>query len=268
MREYDPEVERTLDPRVGAVYSIVDVATGSKKIVTPSNLTATTPWPQSGGVPTVWSDEYGMTMFIRELGSNQVVVWQGKETLEEVQRTPPVIASGDAFVDGHYTLVELTDDGVMLAYDWETGRLEESSRLAELGAEVAKVIEAPPKRPVRMAVAKDIAVFKWDNYSVYAVITADGSRRDIQITRDDDEPTSIPELVVDETTPFSRWNELTDEEKEAAVRELLLPDLRAEGKDLPLERASSLSSIVPIDNSHVGIEDTLFQRIIAIGPPE
>ena len=93
MREYDPDVERTLDPRVGAVYSLVDIAAGTQEVVTPTNLVETTPWPHMGGVPTVWSEDYGMTMFIRELGSNQVVVWQGKETLSEVQRTPPVIAS-------------------------------------------------------------------------------------------------------------------------------------------------------------------------------
>ena len=264
---HDPDVERTGDDRVGLIYKLVDSATGEETDVTPANLTETTPWPGCGTPPVFWSDRYGLTIMIYEPETRQVVVWQGKEMLEEVQRTPPVIACGEAFINDHYTRVEVTGDGAVLAFNWETGVLEESSRHAALGTEIVKALDPLWDMPVRIALSQDVAVLKLqENGILYTIVGSDGSHLDI-VREKDLEPDERPEpaLTHAEKEVISHWKELGDAEREAVAGDLLLGYQRKEGQELPPVIVHRLSFISPVNDTHIGIMDQRYRRLVVIG---
>ena len=272
MRMRNPDVEREIDPRVGLIYRIVNTATGNETDVTPTNMEQTTPWVNMGGVPILWSDELGLTQLLYESATRQVNVWQGKDLLENVQQTPPIIGRGDGIIDGRYTRAEITEDGVLLAFNWETGRLEAPSRYAALGTEIAKVMDAPRDKPFWFTFAQEIAVVKNSTSEThFTVVSSDGSRKDIKrIIEKELGEEDLPALLKEYSRAelYAQWNALTDSEKDAIIRDALLGYRRDKGFELPLDAVAYNSYCTPIDDSHVGILDINYQRLIKIGIAE
>lgn len=149
------------------------------------------------------------------------------------------------------TYAVVTDAGGLLAYDHEMGRMTESLKHRALGREIARVIGSPQERPVWFVFANEVAAFKWDSYKVYALVAADGSRQDLQRHH-----------ALDERPDGTKRS---DEESDALVIDS--SPLRSEGKHLPPHVVNAGSVLVPVDETHVGIFDTFYQRLIVIGPP-
>jgi len=250
-RRSDDEKEKSPDSRSDIILELLDTSSGEVEDITPSNLDKTPKWPGFSGPPNLWTQRFGMTYFIPDLESREVQVWQGKESLEDVQHTPPILALGRGFINGRFAHAVVTDAGELLAYDHEIGRMVESIRHRALGREIAQVIGNPQQRPVWFVFAEEVAVFKWDSYKTYALVAADGSRQDLN--------------RVDSLVMKPDGTKRSDEESDALVIDSR--PLRSEGKHLPPHVVNSGSVLVPVDETHVGIFDTFYQRLIVIGPP-
>jgi len=250
-RHRDYEKGKSPDFRSDIILELLDTSSGEVEDITPSNLDQTPKWPWFAGPPNLWTQKFGLTYLIPDLASREVQVWQGKDTLEYVQHTPPILALGRGFIDGHFTHAVVTDAGELLAYDHESGRMVESTKHRALGREIARVIGSPQKRPVWFVFADEVAAFKWDSYKVYALVAADGSRQDLQMHH-----------ALDERPDGTKRS---DDESDILVIDS--SPLRSEGKHLPSHVVNAGSVLVPVDEKRVGIFDVFYQRLIVIGPP-
>ncbi len=251
-RRRDYEREKSPDSRSDIILELLDTSSGEVEDITPANLDETPKWPWITGPPCLWTQRFGLAYFIPDRESREVQVWQGKESLEDVQHTQPILALGRGFINGRFVHAVVTDAGELLAYNHEIGRMTESIRHRALGREIARVIGSPQERPVRFIFAEEVAVFKWDSYEVYALVAADGSRQDLQRHH-----------ALDERPDGTKRS---DEESDALVIDS--SPLRSEGEHLPPHVVNGGSVLVPVNETHVGIFDTFYQRLIVIGPPE
>jgi len=250
-RHRDYEKGKSPDFRSDIILELLDTSSGEAEDITPSNLDETPKWPCFSGPPCLWTQRFGLTYFIPDMESRKVQVWQGKDCLEDVEHTPPILALGRGFINGRFTHAVVTDVGELLTYDHEIGRMTESKKHCALGREIARVIGSPQKRPVRFVFADELAAFKWDSGKVYALVAADGSRQDLQMHH-----------ALDERPDGTKRS---DDESDILVIDS--SPLRSEGKHLPSHVVNAGSVLVPVDEKRVGIFDVFYQRLIVIGPP-
>lgn len=237
-------------------YSLLDTETGTSQDVTPTNLVETTQWMYLTGILYLWSDLHGVILFTPNKETREVHLWQGKETLREVQKIPSVLGVGRSFVGGRITTVIVTEKGDALVYNHHTGRIEDAPRHQAVAIRMVEIVTKPKKWPLYFVMAEEVAAFKWDSGKVYALVAADGSRQDINkidnfATRPDGSKRSRAEGDALSLHPL----------RASKV-------LKEEGKGLPPEVVDIMSVLVPVDETHVGIIDTSYQRLIVIGPPE
>ena len=232
-------------------YSLLDTETGTSQDVTPTNIVETTQWMCKAGPLCLWSDLHGVILFTPNKETREVHLWQGKETLREVQRIPSVLGVGQTFAGGRFTAVIVTEKGDALVYNHDTGRIEDSPRHQAVAAQMVEIVKKPKRWPLYFVMAEEVAAFKWDSGKVYALVAADGSRQDLQMHH-----------ALDERPDGTKRS---DDESDILVIDS--SPLRSEGKHLPSHVVNAGSVLVPVDEKRVGIFDVFYQRLIVIGPP-
>jgi len=236
-------------------YSLMDTETGTSQDVTPTNVVETTQWMCRAGPLCLWSDLYGVILFTPNKETREMHLWQGKETLREAQKIPSVLGIGQTFVGGRFTALIVTEKGDAFLYNHDTGRVEDSPVHQAVAVRMVEIVTKPKRWPLYFVMAEEVAAFKWDSGKVYALVAADGSRQDIK--------------KIDNFATRPDGSKRSSAEEDA----LSLYPLRAskvfkeEGKGLPPEVVDIMSVLVPVDETHVGIIDTSYQRLIVIGPP-
>ncbi|MCH7471376.1 hypothetical protein IIA79_00285 [bacterium] len=243
------EIEQSASSLGNVIVQLFDADLKTAEDITPSNYNEL-PQPAPRIFPAaLWSERFGLALFIHDEETREVSFWQGKETLEEVQMTPPSLATGWAFISGRLAYTVLTGDGTVLAYDYEEGRMVESEAHRAIGSEVAQFIGEPQEKPVRYALAEGVAVFKWN--SDYALVGLDGTRH----------------LIERMDALGKRPGGSTRGSIEGMVLAHDPGALKTEGRLRPPNVINQLSSILPVSETQVGIFDVEYQRLIVISPP-
>ena len=242
--------------RKSIIFELVQPDSGEVRDITPTNLDETTMWRGVCGPPMLWTDTFGLALFIADADAREIHLWQGRETLKLVQIVLSSLALGETFVAGVLTRVVVTDDGEALVYDYDTGRMKESPEHQALAAHIAEAAARTDRWPLSFVMAEDIAAFKWGQGAVFVLLAADGSRQTLR-RRD----------------PFEERPD-GSRRSQAEGDALSLNPSRAiqtfteEARATPPEIVSNSSVLVPVDEKRIGILDLFYQRLVVIGPPE
>lgn len=233
-------------------WEIKDSQKGTVKDVTPSNIAETPDWLCFSGPPFLWSEKHGLVYFCLVPEKGEIRVWQGKDSLKEVQVISDVIGMGQAFVDGVLSAVLIRSQGVPLAYNFNSGRFVEDKRYDAIGREIRKIIGQPAGKPPMFAMALGLAILKRSDLDKFILVSAEGTT-----------------LALPRLHPFDKRPD-GSRRSDAEVLKLSFDarPLVEEGKNLPANRVSTTATYLPVDDKRVGLLDVAYQRLVVIAPRE
>jgi len=228
----------------------------------------------------LWSDEHGLALLSYDAGSRRFALWEGKEILKQVQQTPPGVAIGELFIGERLTRTVLTDDGKLLAYDWETGQLQERPDYAAVAQALRKDIGAIPAKPVKFAMARGVVGYEHyigNKKNEYRLVGPDGALRVLEQTEPKDELSKRDTMRLAQRT--KELQEASSTGKEPTPEEIMVDPVgrdiamrlvrgfrREEGRSLPPAFVDSLSTLLPLDQERLALLDEVYQRLIVITP--
>jgi len=238
--------------RSNVVFELYDPASDKVRDVTPSNLDETTRWLCRSGPPMLWTERFGIALFIPDPDSREVRLWQGRETLELVQRVSSALGVGDTFVSGVLSAVVVTENGEAFGYDYSTGKMKELPQLQPIASRLANAAAKPEKWPLSFVMAEGVAAFKWRQGREFVLIASDGSRQALMVHHPFEEKPSGS----------------TRSREEGEALSMDASPLKREARSQPPEVVNVGSALLAVDETHVGLFDLLYQRLIVVGPPE
>jgi len=230
----------------------------------------------------LWSEEHGLALLSYDAGSRRCTLWEGKESLKQVQQTPPAVAVGELFIGERLTRAVLTDDGKLLAYNWESGQLQERPDYAAVAQALRKDIGAVPAKPEKFAMARGVAAYEHyigNKRNEFRLIGPEGALRVL------DQTVSTGEWLEKDLRRFAqRKRELAQASgtgKEPTAEEIMADPVgrdvslrlldgyrREEGRYLPPAIVSDRCTALPLDEERVALLDETYQRVIVITPKE
>ena len=227
---------------------VVDTETGMELDVTPANLPAL--WKEGSRFPLIgWTGKHGLCLHARGNRDDELVIWQGHNSLTEVQRLPATLAIGQRLsADGLQFLI-VSSSMELLAYDEVSGMFEVDEDGLDLAAAIANAAGFEQGSPVRFAAAQGIAVMQTRDGSHWAVV-GEADREDYIEVHD-----------ASGVTPEGR-------RRIPGPGDLLggseAQRLRREGVQQPPDVINE-GFVLPVNDRHVGVFDLVYQRLVVIG---
>ncbi len=234
----------------GPYYLLYDKDTQQVTDITPSNVGSLPVYftrnPYSG--EPLYSEEQGLAFFVRDKATGELVLWQGKHEVKDVQRISSTACIGRAFVDGRLTRIVVTEAGKAFAYDHVSGKLEPSVKFSELASVLMQV--NPKMLWASGCLMTDSFVMWRENGTRLAFADASGG-----IFR----PKSIDALNtrIDGSSRTEKENEELHNDRSP---------LAIEAKSLPADAFSRSLLVLPFDDDRLAVIDCDYQRVIIVSP--
>ncbi|MCB1219749.1 MAG: hypothetical protein H7A35_11850 [Planctomycetales bacterium] len=227
---------------------VVDTDTGAELDVTPANLGPL--WDGSAALPLVaWTGKHGLCIHATGQRANELVLWQGHNRLEEVQKLPAVVATGYRMLDEGVQFLAVNAGLELLAFDEVQGRMLPDPDGLDLAAAIVNAAGTDQDAPVSFACAGEIAVLQTRDGSHWAVVGSE-DREDYIEVHDASGETPEGRRRVPGPGDLLGGSEAQRLRREGAQQD---PSIINEG------------FVVPLNADHVGIFDLVYQRLVVIG---
>lgn len=159
---------RPLAEEAPGVY-VIDTESGMELDVTPSNLRGL--WDGGTALPLVgWTGKHGLCLYTTGKRADELVLWQGHGSLEEVQRLPATVAIGSRMSEDGLQFLAVSSALELMAFDEVSGQLVADPDGMDLAAAIADEAGNTQGRPLRFAAAQGLAIMATRDGSHWAIL--------------------------------------------------------------------------------------------------
>ncbi|MEZ5338183.1 MAG: hypothetical protein R3F46_07930 [bacterium] len=227
---------------------MVDSDTGTELDVTPSNLAPL--WDGPEDLPFVaWTGKHGLCISAPGRRPGELVLWEGHNTLAEVQQLPGILATGWRMREEGPQFLAVNAVLELLAFDEVEGKLLPDPEGTDLAAAIADAAGDELGTPLRFAAGEALAVLQTRDTSHWALVGSADAQDYIEV-HDASGMTPDGRRRIPGPGDLLGGSEAQRLRREGANQD---PSIINEG------------FVLPLNAGHVGIFDLIYQRLIVIG---
>ena len=230
---------------------VIDTETGMELDVSPANLSGL--WKGNTELPFVaWTGKHGLTIYAEGKRPDELVLWQGHNSLAEVQRLPATVAIGSRMSEQGRQFLAVSSALELLAFDEVSGQLTVDPACQDLAAAIADEAGRDQSAPLKFAAAGGLAVLQTRDGSHWAIL-GDVDQQDYLEVHDAAGSTPAGQRRIPGPKDLLGGSEVQR--------------LRSEGLEQPPWLIND-GFTVPLNPWAVGIFDLVYQRLVVVSLPQ